>query len=218
MVGNTDDKMDLTTTNAATFQSHPKQATVKTQPRDHTSTFLDKEQAMKGCSTYMRSYVEKPDATRPGAFKPGPPENFIALEMDSRLPNSVTCETYRNYGEAEQRSAKRKSIILPDEYSYIPNPSTSATKVSLYHSPVVTGLTNIRSTFQRLMLTISRNITNINVPLRCAPKRMEFTTISIPNVNYPPHMIEHSIPTAFLQSVLCNVTNQLGDRINRFLQ
>ena len=133
MIGNTKDNMDLTTTNAASFQSHPKQATVKTQPRrDHTSTFLDKEQAMKGCSTYMRSYVEKADAYRPAPFKPGPPENFIALDADLRLPNSVNCETYRKYGEAEQRASKRKPIVLAPEYGYIPNASTAEATVHLY--------------------------------------------------------------------------------------
>jgi len=59
--------MDLTTTNDAVFLSHPKQPRNKTLPReDHTSTFLDKDQVVMGCSTYMRSYIEKPDACRLG--------------------------------------------------------------------------------------------------------------------------------------------------------
>jgi len=123
MVGNPKDNMDLTTTYGNSHPTHPRQTPAKTRPRkDHTSTFLDQSKAMKGSSTYMRSYVEKPDARRPKSFCPGPPENIIAssVDKDSAFPKTVNCETYRNYGANEQKSAKRQPIILLPEFGYVP--------------------------------------------------------------------------------------------------
>ena len=83
----------------------------------------------EGCSTYTRSYVEKPDAQRPSPCRPGAPDSFIGMGSDQQFPKSVNCITYRQYNKTEQASAARKPIILKPEFGKIPNRSKTDVEV-----------------------------------------------------------------------------------------
>jgi len=121
MIGNRVNQMELTTTNTATFPPHAteQKAPLKVR-RDHTNTFCNKAVAIKDSTTYTRSYFQKPDATRPKPFCPGPPENIIAADLEHKFPNSVNCETYRQYERQEQAGARRAPIVLMPEFGKIP--------------------------------------------------------------------------------------------------
>jgi len=124
MVGKPSDKMDLATTNTETYPKHPIQGKVPVVHRDdHTSTFINKQVNMKGSSTYMNSYGPQ-SATRPAAFRPGPPENITAIDLSQQFPKSVNYDTYRSYGKSEQAEARRAPIVLQPEFGNVGNSPT----------------------------------------------------------------------------------------------
>ena len=87
---------------------------------------------MKGSSTYMNSYGPQV-ATRPAAFRPGPPENITAIDLSQKFPKSVNYDTYRSYGTSEQAEARRAPIVLQPEFGNVGN-SPTCSKV-LFSSP-----------------------------------------------------------------------------------
>ena len=54
------------------------------------------------------------------SFTSGPPENIIAADLEHKFPNSVNCETYRQYERQEQAGARRAPIVLMPEFGKIP--------------------------------------------------------------------------------------------------